>query len=184
MHQDPGRGERLKAKTRKHYTDEFRANAVRKMNAPGCTVQELAAELGLSPSLLFRWRRGAGSRSDMSKQESAPRNARRPQDWTSAEKLSTVLESLKLGEEQLGGFIRQRGLHKATLDEWRETVMRGATAELDGSHAKPRAAADARRIRELERDLLRKEKALAETAVLLVLKKKVHDLLGDEDEST
>ena len=120
----------------------------------------------------------------MPKQESAPRSVRRPQDWTSGEKLNTVLESLKLSEEQLGGFIRQRGLHKATLDEWRETMMRGATAEFDGGKAKPRGAADAKRIRELERDLLRKEKALAETAVLLVLKKKVHDLLGDEDEST
>lgn len=50
----------MNAQTRRQYTAEFRANAVRKMSAPGQSVQELAEELGISPSLLFRWRRNAG----------------------------------------------------------------------------------------------------------------------------
>jgi len=42
----------------------------------------------------------------------------------------------------------------------------------------------ANRVRELERDLSRKEKALAELAALVTLKKKLKDLWGDEDEPT
>jgi len=91
---------------------------------------------------------------------------------------------MSLTEEQLGGFLRQRGLYRATLDEWRESMLRGARAELDGRAAKTAKtktaktktktdrAADAKRIRQLERELTRKEKTLAEAAALLVLQKK------------
>ncbi len=43
---------------------------------------------------------------------------------------------------------------------------------------------DARRVRALERELARKDKALAELAALVALKKKLELLWGDEDEST
>jgi|JI10StandDraft_1071094.scaffolds.fasta_scaffold24689_4 hypothetical protein len=48
----------MSAKTRKRHSAEFRAGVVRKMSTSGQTVQALAEELGLSPSLLFRWRKG------------------------------------------------------------------------------------------------------------------------------
>jgi hypothetical protein len=41
-----------------------------------------------------------------------------------------------------------------------------------------------RRIRKLERELARKEKALAEAAALLVLKKTISSLHPDEDDGT
>lgn len=171
-------------KRRKH-TAEFQANAVRRMIAGDKTVEELAKELGVNPSLLFRWRRGAGTSSGVPKQKTNEDNPpRRPQDWTSEQKLKAVLESMSLPEEQLGGFLRQRGLHKATLDEWRESVMRGARAELDGRHERAQSAAMNRQVRELQRELQRKEKALAEAAALLVLKKKVESFLGAEDDDT
>ncbi len=43
---------------------------------------------------------------------------------------------------------------------------------------------DVKRIRTLEKELNRKDKALAETAALLVLKKKVQEIWGDEDDPT
>jgi transposase len=50
---------------------------------------------------------------------------------------------------------------------------------------RPKASsAESKRIKELERELRRKEKALAETAALLVLRKKADALWGDEDAST
>lgn len=176
----------MSARTRRRYSEEFRANAVRKMSAPGQSVQELAEELGISPSLLFRWRRNAGTRGSMPQQENdKPKQApRRPQDWTSEDKLAVVLAAQGLTQEQLGGFLRQRGLHQATLDEWREAVLRGARAELGGRADKRTAAAEAKRIRELERELARKDKALAEAAALLVLQKKFQALMGGGDDDT
>ncbi len=121
----------------------------------------------------------------MTKQKSPPTNqpVRRPQDWTSEQKLEVVLESQGLAEDQLGGFLRQRGLHEATLGDWRETVLRGAKAELGGRSDK-QPTLESKRIRELERELARKDKALAEAAALLVLQKKFRALMGAEDDDT
>ena len=73
--------------------------------------------------------------------------------------------------------MRARGLHSAVIAEWRESAVRG----LGGKGA---GAGDGRRIKELERDLHRKDKALAETAALLVLAGKAKALWGDEGAST
>jgi cell fate (sporulation/competence/biofilm development) regulator YlbF (YheA/YmcA/DUF963 family) len=43
---------------------------------------------------------------------------------------------------------------------------------------------ESKKVRELERELYRKDKALAEVTALLALKKKVQELWGDEDGST
>ena len=57
-----------------------------------------------------------------------------------------VLDAQGLAEEQLGGFLRQRGLHEATLCDWRETVLRGAKAELGGRSDKQPGSAGSPRV--------------------------------------
>jgi transposase len=107
--------------------------------------------------------------------------ARRPQDWTAEEKLEVVIEAASLPEEELGAFLRRKGLHEAHLKEWRQTVLSG----LQKSPARSKKSTfEARRIRELERELDRKEKALAEAAALLVLKKKARAIWGDGGDGT
>jgi len=175
----------MSGQTRRRHSAEFRAGVVRKMSSSGVTVQALADELGLSPSLLFRWRRDAGMPDRVQHNDDKPKHPpRRAQDWTSDEKLAVVLEAQALTEDELGGFLRQRGLHEATLREWRESVLRGARAELGGRGDKQVGAAEAKRIRELERELARKDKALAEAAALLVLQKKFQALMGAVDDDT
>lgn len=177
----------MTAKPRRRHTAEFQANAVRKLNNPGQSVQALADELEVRPSLIYRWRRAAQAKEGpmTTKKKPPPMNepGRRPQDWTTEQKLSVVLDAQSLAEEQLGGFLRQRGLHEATLRDWRETVLRGAKAELGGRSDKL-PGLEAKRIRELERELARKDKALAEAAALLVLQKKFRALMGAEDDDT
>lgn len=175
----------MSEQTRRQHSAEFRANVVRRMSASGKGIRALAADLGLSPSLLYRWRKDAGMSGSMQHSDDTPKHPpRRPQDWTSEEKLAVVLEAQALTEGELGGFLRQRGLHEATLQEWRESVMRGARAELGGRADKQAGTSEAKRIRELERELLRKDKALAEAAALLVLQKKFQALMGAGDDDT
>lgn len=170
-------------KTRRQYSADFKKTAVRKALA-GKPVGELAIELGINRNQLYRWMRDLGKKAaPMPEQESdAKRGSRRPQDWTAEEKLEVVLQSMGLTDEALGAFLRSRGLHKADLDEWRTSVLKGARAELTGNtQTKSR---EQKRIRELERELGRKDKALAEAAALLVLKKKAEAIWGDEDDGT
>ena len=106
---------------------------------------------------------------------------RRPQDWTAEEKLAAVVEAASLPDEELGAFLREKGLHEANLTQWRQTMLTGLV-ESKARSRKP--SAETRRIRELERELTRKEKALAEAAALLILKNKAQALWGDEDDTT
>lgn len=108
------------------------------------------------------------------------RGPRRPADWKPEEKLRVVLDAQGLEGEALGELLRCEGLHEADLVEWRRVVL----AALGPTSKVQAGSGEAKRVRELERELLRKDKALAETAALLVLKKKVHDYWGDEDDIT
>jgi transposase-like protein len=94
---------------------------------------------------------------------------RRPQEWTPAEKLKAVQEAGELTGEALGAYLRRAGLHEAQLAEWRAGALSGLS---ERGRAAPRVQ-ESRRIQALEQELRRKEKALAETAALLVLRGKV-----------
>ena len=88
-----------------------------------------------------------------------------------------VLEAANLTEEALGELLRREGLHEETLVEWKAVM-------LEALSPRPRDT-NAKRVLELERELLRKDKALAETAALLVLQKKLQLLFpADEDDGT
>jgi hypothetical protein len=105
---------------------------------------------------------------------------KRPADRTPDEKLALVLEASRLGDEELGEFLRRNGLHEADLSRWRGEALSGLG---NRRQANPRGT-EVKRIRELEKELRRKDKALAEAAALLVLQKKVQAIWGDGDDDT
>ena len=101
-------------------------------------------------------------------------------DWTE-EECAVMLEAASLSDDELGAFVRGKGLRQGNLIQWRQDMLTALGAAKARSS---RPSAETRRIRELERELARKEKALAEAAALLLLKKKVQVLWGDEDDTT
>ena len=110
--------------------------------------------------------------------------AKRPSNLKPEEKLKIVNEAASLSDEQLGAFLRSKGIHETHLEQWRLQMLGG----LGKTEKKPKTNSTEtkriKRIRELEKELKRKDKALAETAALLVLKKKVQEIWGDEDDNT
>ena len=92
-----------------------------------------------------------------------------------------VLEASALSEDEFGAFLRRNGLHEAQLQEWRQKVQ---DALGKPKKAKRGKSPEAKRVKELERELHRKDKALAEVTALLVLKKKLDALLGAEGDDT
>lgn len=104
-----------------------------------------------------------------------------PKNWTPEQKLKAVFEASQLSDEDLGPFLRRKGLHETNLKQWRLEMLGG----LKGSAMTKKSSkkfAEAKRIKELEKELSRKEKALAEAAALLILKKKAQAIWGDEDD--
>lgn len=131
---------------------------------------------------LSKWLRDASSLQAVKRRvqdEPVKTEGRRPDDWSAEEKLDAVLEAKRLSGSELGEFLRRRGLHEEQLRQWEAA----AVDSLRGRKATGKSA-ESKRVKELERELRRKEKALAEAAALLVLRKKAEALWGDEDAST
>lgn len=171
------------------YTETFKARMVRRMLGPkAVSAHELSGEVGVSQPTLSRWLRETSSFRAMVKKDEnkapppvkAEGVARRPQDWTATDRLRAVAETLVLDDEELGEYLRHNGIHREQLEQW----CADAQAALEPLPRRRRPAAETKRIKELERELRRKDKALAEAAALLVLRKKVQALWGDEDDDT
>ena len=140
----------------------------------------LAQEVGIAQPTLSKWLRDARGRMGDVKFDSpppSPRLPRRPEDWSPEERLRAVMEASRLSEEELGAFLRREGISEAVLAEWKAAMLEALSSQC-------KATGDARKVRELEKQLRRKDKALAEAAALLVLQKKVRSLWGDEDGDT
>ena len=165
----------------KQYTTGFKARMVKRMAGPErISARALWQEVGVHQSTLSKWLREAGTVPDMGKSQGG--KARRPQDWSAQEKLRVVAEATELPEGELGEFLRRKGLHTAQLEEWRAAAEQALTSPSKTPRGKK--SSEVKRIKALERELNRKDKALAEVTALLVLKKKFEAIWGDEDEST
>ena len=164
------------------YSESMKARMIKRMTGPRATsATALSAETGIAQATLSRWLRAAGTVGGMSKQKRQLTRSKRTQDWTVPEKLSLVTEAASLPEDELGAFLRRKGLHREQLERWREAAMEAFEAPSARGRRKRGPSPEQKRIRELERELRRKERALAEAAALLVLKKKFETAFGDED---
>lgn len=171
------------------YSEKFRRKMVQKLTGPnGISATALSKEVDVPQTTLSKWLRNAGvtPRFEYPNNAAKTRSAmppKRPEDWSPEEKLKAVIEAASLADDQLGAFLRSRGVHETHLQQWRLQMLNGLGGVIVDKKPK-RNAADTKRIRSLENDLKRKEKALAETAALLVLKKKALEIWGDEDDNT
>jgi DNA-binding transcriptional MerR regulator len=124
-------------------------------------VGAVAKEIGVSVQTVERWRDEVQSR------------PARGRAWTAGARLEAVITASAMDEAGKNAWCREHGVYPAELDKWRLSATT-ALAEPEEARASPQATrADKKRIKELERELLRKDRALAETAALLVLSKKV-----------
>ena len=163
-----------------NYTESFKAKMVQRMTPPDAiSAMRLSKEVGVSQSQLSRWLRDARSVVPMAKKPSE--RAVEGRTRTMEEKLRIVMEAAAIPPNELGAYLRREGVHEAELEQWRTAVK----SAFEDSAPKPAGrGTEAKRIKDLERELRRKEKALAEAAALLVLQKKVRAFLGDADDDT
>lgn len=168
------------------YAAERRESVVRRLLAPDeISIAELARETGVSTWTLYHWRKQA-----MEKGEAIVANAKHRRQGASGEKrpagqkLAIVVETAALNEAELAEYCRKKGLYVEEVKRWRaasEQAVAGGT--VSAKELREALATEKKRNKELERELRRKEKALAETAALLTLRKKAAAIWGDgEDE--
>lgn len=132
------------------------------------TLSQCAARNGIGYSTLTNWmaqaRQGKLTVTDTVVQE------KRPRDWSAAEKLQAVIEIAALNEEDKGRYCRQNGVFGPQLTQWKQEMMRSPNEQTPVLKAENRALKE--ELKQVRRELAHKEKALAEAAALLILKKK------------
>lgn len=106
-----------------------------------------------------------------------------PEGWSSRDKFSAVLETATMSQAEIAEYCRSKGIHTSQIDAWREACMQANDWERE-SNAQLKSATKAadKRTKKLERELLRKEKALAEAAALLILRGKLNALYGEDED--
>lgn len=162
------------------YSPERKEAVLKKMVPPhNRSINQLAKEEGISEATLYNWRNEARTRGIL-----LPDGDTGPDGWTARDKFAAVLESASLNEEEIAEYCRRKGIYPDQLKIWRKACE--AANDWDkqaGIKLKAEQKTNRKRIKDLEKDLQRKEKALAEAAALLVLQKKVQAIWADpEDE--
>ena len=159
------------------YPEEFKAKIIAQMLPPhNRHIPDLACETGIPQDTLYNWRIKQQRRTEAV----VTKTAAGPDRLSSQDKFHLVVESAALNEQELGEFCRRRSVFPEQLASWRE-VCSGANELRQGREASADDRKLARRNAELESELRRMEKALAEAAALLMLQKKVRELWAEPE---
>lgn len=164
----------------KRYSEKFKESAIKKMMPPApVSVPQLCRETGVSDVTLYKWRKEYRN-----KGVAVPAYKSKAEDWTAEDKLAVIIETAPLNEVELSEYCRSKGLFKKQVDQWKVEALSGYQKSVQTKKQQSRhRQEDKKKIKQLERELKRKEKALAETAALLVLSKKCEAIWGVDEES-
>jgi len=158
----------------KTYSKELKDRVIAMMLPPrSLSVVEVAKDTGIPRDTLYGWR--TKSRGEQMVKGAAPTG------FTGAKKFQLLLESAALNEHELAEFCRRHGCFPEQLAAWRESCEMA-----NDIHPRRAEQAEQRALRgenkQLQNELRRKDKALAEMAALMVLKKKVQSIWGEQED--
>lgn len=162
------------------YSDAFKEQAVKRMMPPNAqSVAEVSRSLGVSEQTLYNWRNQLRR-----KGKAVPADASNPDSWNGESKLAVVIETAALNEIDLAEYCRKKGLYAEQIVRWREAAIAGAeTRGPLSAEERQELQQERKKTRQLEKELQRKEKALAEAAALLILAKKAQAIWGEPEDA-
>lgn len=160
------------------YSKEFKESIILRLLPPNNeSISKVAKETGISYKTVCEWRKTARD-----SESAAPAGIKSSDAWSSQDKFLIVLETASMNEAELSRYCREKGLYSEQIKSWKSICMQanGGVAE-EATRLNKELKVKNQGIKSLEKELYRKEKALAETAAILVLRKKLATLLGTDD---
>ncbi len=142
------------------------------------TIRELSRNEGISEATLYNWRKQL-------RQEGrpVPEHDRTSESWSAQTKFAVVVETIAMSEIELSEYCRAKGLYPDQIKQWREiSIAAHIQAGVSNAVELRQNATLRKQNKRLEREVARKDKALAEAAALLILQKKVRALWGANEE--
>ena len=159
------------------YTDGFRGSIIRQVLA-GKSAYQVAQETGVNVATVGNWlNKHKSGTLVLDGSEGEPK----PSSRSPVEKLALLMQSKSLLETERGEWLRQNGLHSQHLSLWEQeltTMMNDKKSEIDAENVSLK-----KQNKELRTELAIKEKALAEAAILLTLKKNFRHMFQEDGES-
>lgn len=164
---------------RRQYTEEKKQAVLKKLLPPyNKSIMQLSREEGISPSSIHQWRKIYAKVGTMQESHSTKTPKLSP-----AECLQILMETASLTELELGEYCRKKGIYTEDIQAWKENFIQIISSHKHAENEdKKQVKKDKDRIKYLEKELHRKDKALAEAAALLVLRKKLQALYGEGEE--
>lgn len=163
----------------KRYSEEFKESVIKKILPPNpVPVLQLCKETGVSDVTIYKWRKKYRNQG-----VAVPSDQKKPDNWIAEDKLAVVIETASFNEVQMSEYCRRKGLYRHQIEQWKVSALSGyhQKDQIKKENLRNRQE-DKKQIKCLESELRRKEKALAETAALLVLSKKCEAIWGVKEE--
>jgi transposase-like protein len=155
-----------------HYSEEFRASVAARLLPPNnARIADIVKETGVPKDTLYEWRTRYRN-----KQGFSPASCKSSNQYSADDKLAVIIETATLNETELSEYCRCKGLYPVQIKSWKSSMVQGLMSE-PSKVDREQNQKQTKTIQRLEKDLARKEKALAEVAALLVLQKKFQSLM-------
>lgn len=159
------------------YSKRLKSSVIRKVLPPeNKSVPAVAKEMGISDQTIYNWKNQA-----LNGTLTIEDDAVSPISLNTVEKFSLLIEGKTQNNESSGAWLREKGLHSEHLNLF-EQELRDMLKNKDNKYKEENTKLK-KENRALAKELQRKEKALAEVAALLALKKKVHEIWGDKEDA-
>jgi transposase-like protein len=139
---------------------------------PSFTV--LSEETGVHHTSLRQWVKGHGNGKSMTKKSKS--------EFSPEEKLKIIIETASLKDNQLGDYLRKKGLHSSQLEEWKQEAFAGMKSSPGRPKKDSELVESKNKEKRLEKELHRKDRALAEMSARIILLKKSRLIWGDAEE--
>lgn len=170
-------------KGRTTYSKTFKIEAVKKVlsRTSGTSMIAVARSLGVANTTLHGWVKAMENKDLREHPTSGGSNQKSPYNWTVKERFDAIIEASKLSQEEVFEYCRKKGIFPHHLDTWKKEFVEGSSKKNQlENNAEIKALKNENK--KLASELRRKEKALAEAAALLVLKKKADAYWGTDEE--
>lgn len=164
------------------YSKEFREEITKKaLTYPTSELKDLAKGIGIPYSTLYYWV-ASTKKMKPNDEKNAPKSMPvRPQNWSVEAKLQAIIETASMTEEEISAYCRQKGLYVHHIQEWKQRCIEGMKPSSVNKKSEEVQQLKSENL-QLKKELHRKDKALAETSALLVLKKKANLIWGDTED--
>lgn len=169
---------RMKRERIRYTAEQKQAVVARMMPPQNEAVAKINEETGITEATLYKWRKEARA-----KGSATPGNGQTSDKWSSHDKFLVVMETFSMNEAELAEYCRRKGLYREQIEAWKEVCLQANGQVFDqAKQLNGQLKEEKQRAKALEKDLQKKEKALAETAALLLLRKKAQAIWGDEED--